>query len=536
MCMEQIKKIGPHPVLKPGVTVQIGLGKSTRLESVFERYVKICKNRDPSHRPVSVSDLEFVHALVLKGSETVEQAALMKDDRIRVRAERSVINLQERERAKVQRDSDLVFFQQMKTLLKPDLSSSNDLVYLDCRGQLPIGGSVRGRPMPCIVSLVGKRCPWLRRQIDFALADEKPTSVDRKAYDRTDSWSRRTSSRDTSPRGEVSEEPDRSVSRDEEEEDMPIEMVVQNENAQAPAAAAARAEIAPDTAIIQSEGDDCLEDETIEEVDSKPTVVIPDHPPQAMVLLLEYCYTNRVPSLGVEAFKASARTRLAARDFQGNIPPYTIASAGKRWPSRGEPTVNFHTALACLELAEEAGLPRLSLMCEVAAAQLVHPSNVMDALTLCGRMKSETGNELSRLRQAAMDIVLHGKRNIADKNAFRNALEADSKLLVPTLLQGLVQTLDQRMDRRQLHEYENRDWQATAYAHFDHIDRDDDYKRARERRQRRIERHPEGEQAVVVDEFEAMATRRPTKKARRTGTSLRSVLRQPEKRNRRNSH
>ena len=96
--------------------------------------------------------------------------------------------------------------------------------------------------------------------------------------------------------------------------------------------------------------------------------------------------------------------------------------------------------------------------------------------------------------------------------------------------------MTERMDRRSLYEYENRDWQTTAYAYFDQVDRDDDYKRARERRQRRIERHPEGEQSIVVDEYEALATRKSLKRARAGGHSFRSVLRRPEKRDRRNSH
>jgi hypothetical protein len=539
--MEPIPKYDNHPVLKPGVTVQIGLGKNTRLESVFERYVKVCKNKDPSHRPVSVCDLEFVHSMVLKASDTVEQAALMKDDRIRVRAERSVKTQQEREHIKIQRDSDLLYFQQMKDLSKVDPSMTNDLVYLDCRGRLPIGGPKRSRPIPCVVSLVSKRCPWLRRKIEFALGDQKPSPSEHKLYYRAGSFSRDTpSSRNTSPRGgDVSEDHDGSnlsISREEDEEDLSIQMVDRNnDDGQMPVPPAAALADIPAAAEIEMEDDQFAEEEVMDDVPSNPTVVILDHPPQAMELLLEYCYTNRVPSLGMEAFKVAARSKLLPRDLQGNIPPHSMSSGGKRWPNRGEPTVNFHTAVACLELAEEAGMPRLSLMCEVAASQLVQTSNFTEALSICGRIKNETGSDLRRLRQAAMDIVLHAKHRITDKSNFRYALMEESALLVPTLLQGLVQSMDERMDRRQLKDYENRDWQVSAFAYFDQCDREDDYKRARERRQRRIERHPEGDQSVVVDEFEAMATRRSLKRVRHSGHSIRSVLRRTEKRDRRNS-
>lgn len=536
VCSEPIKKFDRHPILSPSVTVQIGLGKGTRLEAVFERYVTICRTRDPSRRLVEVSDLEFVHSTVLKGSETAEQAALMKDDRIRVREERSHAEKQEKERMKLQRESDQRYYAQMKALLRPDPLLVNDTVLLDCRGKLPNYNQPRVRyPVPCIVSLAGHRCSWLRRKIEAGLAIHKSLESDQKHYSQRDS-AEHLRSRQTSPSSATSEGQDSNLSmtRDDEEDDLPIRMVDRSQNdphLRMPAAAAA----APTAAEIEIEGDDVLEDEVMEELESKKIVVIHDHPPEAIILLLEYCYTNRLPALGVEAFKTAAQTKLLPRELQGNVPPFSLSSGAKKWPNRGEPTVTFEMALSCMELAEEANMPRLSLMCEVAASQLVQSSNVVSSLTVCSRIQKETGNELSRLRQASMDVVLHAKRSVTDKNAFRQALSEGPKLLVPTLLQGLVQAMTDRLDRRSLYEYESRDWQTTAYAYFDQCDRDDDYKRARERRQRRMERHPDGEQPLVVDEYEAMATRKSLKRVRASGHTFRSVLRRTEKRDRRNS-
>lgn len=521
--------------MSPSVTVQIGLGKGTRLEAVFQRYAQVCREKDQLHRDVEISDLEFVHSTVLKGSETAEQAALMKDDRIRVRAERSHAEKQERERIKLQRDSDLRYFSQMKALLRPDPLLAHGTVLLDCCGTLPNCVQPRVRfPIPCVVSLASHRCHWLQRKIEVGLANQKYSEMDQKLGKEIAGHLR---SRQTSPSSATSEGQDSNVSitRDEDEEDLPIRMVDRSlehpQRAIQPAAAAA-----PAAAEIEMEGEDMIEDEVLEDnIGSKPIVVIQDHPSEAVVMLLEYCYTNRLPALGVEAFKVASRTKLLPRENQGNVPPFSLSSSAKKWPNRGDPTVTFEMALACMELAEEAGMPRLSLMCEVAASQLVQSSNVVSALTVCARIQKETGNELSRLRQASMDVVLHAKRSVTEKNGFRQALQEEPKLLVPTLLQGLVQSMTDRMDRRSLYEYENRDWQTTAYAYFDQCDRDDDYKRTRERRQRRMERHPDGEQPLIVDEYEAIATRKSLKRARASGHSFRSVLRRTEKRDRRNS-
>jgi hypothetical protein len=139
-----------------------------------------------------------------------------------------------------------------------------------------------------------------------------------------------------------------------------------------------------------------------------------NHSPDAAKLLLEFCYTNRVIPLGCIAFLQSCKSK-PDRKQNEPVPPFSIGSSSgsHHWPNRGEPTVSFPVVVATLALAEEASLPRLSLMCEIAAARLVSSTNVMDALAMYQTQKELTGNSLPRLRKAAMDIVLRsGPRGV----------------------------------------------------------------------------------------------------------------------------
>jgi hypothetical protein len=469
--------------------------------------------------------MEFVHSTVLKGNETAEQAALMKDDRVRVRPERSAVTQQEKERAKLQREFDHRYFTDMKGLLRPDLNEipSKDTVVLECQGRLPppFHGGRYFYQMPCIVSIVNGRCPWLRRIIESALANQND---DQKKKPLVSSFFNPGAGQD-SLSSAISGGQDSTASMklddDEEEDEPPIRMVDRSQVIVQGALQAAAA--APAAAEIEMEGEYDVLNEGVQDMGSSRVVVIADHPVEAMQVLLEYCYTNRVVSLGVEAFKVAARTKLDPRGLQGNLAPFSLSSGAKKWPARGQPMISMDATLAALALAEEASMPRLSLMCEVAAAELVSSGNAVKALSMCARIHEETGNNLNRLRQAAMDVLLHhqGKRAADVSESVRLALksETESKALVPTLLKGLVDSMSERMDSRSLYEYENRDWQTTAFAFFDQVDREDTYRRARERRHRRVERHPDGETSLIVDEYEARASSNSLKRVR--GHSIR---------------
>ena len=151
------------------------------------------------------------------------------------------------------------------------------------------------------------------------------------------------------------------------------------------------------------------------------------------------------------------------------------------------PLVSFQVALAGIELAEEANIPRLSLMCEVAAAQLVSSTNVVRALSLCAAQKSKSGNDLPKLRKAAMDVVLrNGSRGVLELGrtpSFRKALEEPRAIIVPTLLQGTTEAVTRYGKRGQ----SKRTKLNVSIYSFDELDREDAIKRERERRKRRIE-------------------------------------------------
>ena len=202
------------------------------------------------------------------------------------------------------------------------------------------------------------------------------------------------------------------------------------------------AEIENDEEDLNAESDTSNNESRISIDNSKLLYIeIKDHPPEAMKILLEYCYTNRVENLGFEAFMLSCRTKPQYKKMQGPVPPFSL----RRWPNSGEPTIMFDVALAGIRLAEEAQLPRLSLMCEIAAAQLVDHFHAVDALSACEEQRQLTGNPLPRLRKATMEIVLvsyHSFDESVTISFLKNALLEKSSLLIPTLITGTMEAIE----------------------------------------------------------------------------------------------
>jgi len=186
-----------------------------------------------------------------------------------------------------------------------------------------------------------------------------------------------------------------------------------------------------------------------------PLIIPLSHPPEAVKLLLEYCYTNRVLPLGYEAFQKSYRkpdlNKLDAllHPHVGPVGPYppTFGQGSRAaWSNGGKPTVSLSVALAGIRLAEEAELPRLSLMCEIAASQLVSAATLLESLALCEESKrGKCGNGLSILRRAVMQHVLaHGARGVADLAAmpsFQRGLQERGDVVVPSLLTGVAEAI-----------------------------------------------------------------------------------------------
>lgn len=147
-CAQDLDELAPsNPMLKQGTTVYIGLDKNTKLEKVFNQYIKFVNSKIPKKNKggedvnilntVKLSDLEFLHCILLDAKETVEASALMKNDRIKVYRERSKERSTKAEVMKQQRDSDRKYFKDLRQLLpNPSPEGMGCDVVLDCRGKI----------------------------------------------------------------------------------------------------------------------------------------------------------------------------------------------------------------------------------------------------------------------------------------------------------------------------------------------------------------------------------------------------------------
>jgi hypothetical protein len=499
-----------HAVLRPGVVVSIGLDKNTKLSSVFSRFVEFCNESTSVSGTavdrIDVADLEFIHCQLLNPNDTAEASALMKNDKIHVRSIRTGQREAESERKRIQRDADRDYFRQLRHLM-PDLggSRSSDII-LDCRGKL-LDENGRNQQVLCTTvrahsSLLSRRCKWLheiiiRARLEAArkrYGELTPDDgiIDNDGADVLDGSNPRKVSRVESE-----------GKNDEDKEDdgigiLPFPPVARKRQASGGATEIendddeelvdldALARCRPDSPDISghlqsSYGGDLL------------WITLADHSPEAVKLLLEFCYTNRVLPLGQEAFIQACKSK--PQKYQGPVPPYQSNSTGsRRWPNNGQPLVSFSVALAGIALAEDASMHRLSLMCEVAASQLLTASNVVEALSVCTTQKMLTGNSLSRLRKATMNIVLrNGSRGVIELGrnpSFKRALQERASLLVPTLLEGTMEAVTAaEKARKEQTPVAIRDRNAATESCYDELDRADSYERERERRKRRQERH-----------------------------------------------
>lgn len=180
-----------------------------------------------------------------------------------------------------------------------------------------------------------------------------------------------------------------------------------------------------------------------------PLIIPLSHPPEAVKLLLEYCYTNRVLPLGYEAFQKSYRKPdLNTPDSPvGPYPPTFSQASRASWSNGGKPTVSLSVALAGIRLAEEVELPRLSLLCEIAASQLVTAQTLLESLALCEESKrGKGGNGLAILRRAVMmqHVLAHGSRGVSELAAmpsFQRGLQERGDVVVPSLLTGVAEAI-----------------------------------------------------------------------------------------------
>jgi hypothetical protein len=485
--------------LRPTITVSIGLDKNTKLSAVFNRYVEFCNEATGNER-IYVSDLEFAHCQLLNGGDTAEISALMKNDKVKVRGVRTSERKQETERKGIQREADRNYFSQLRHLMGKKTAD----IILDCQGKL-LDENGRNQQVLCTEvrahsAILGKRCPWLGAIIQKA---------------RSEAAAKRTLENISTP--EFDDEEKEEVIRveserktvEEEKEDDSIEVLSyspkdKGEGELADESSGANEiendddedEDQPFNESRNAEDQNGLESPVVVPSEQEQTtlqrnllvVTIPQHSPEAIKLLLEYCYTNRVVSLGQESFTKSCKTKPTKR----------------RWPNNGYPMVPFSVALAGIALAEEAFMHRLSLMCEIAAAQLITPGNVVEALSICTSQKSISGNDLPKLRKASMEILLsNGARGVTELDrtpSFRMALDERRADIVPTLLQGTTEAVTSYEKSRG----NKRTKPCFSSQSYDELDRKDSFKREKERRKRRKQRREDGQDRPfeIIDDLE----------------------------------
>ena len=378
VCEEALDFCPQHPILRPGIVVTIGLSKSTKLSAVFQRYVDFCNEATTSkEEKISLCDLEFVHCQLLNGSDNAETSGLMKNDKIKVRKDRSAERVAEQERMRLQREADRNFFHQMRHLM-PDMGGSKTAdVILDCKGKLFDESGRNQQVLSSIVKahsvILKKRCPWLEGMIRTA---EIKAAMEGDV-DEIRSVSKRNEDLDDEKSILVCRVESDLKSGDEQEEnddDSAVLTFAPKEKHDTEEAGSGAAEIE-----IDDEDDDASDEDfraqpladdgrprspaVLTSTNHSPQVtkflrITLDHSPEAVKLLLEYCYTNRVASLGQDAFVHACKTR--PLKHAGPVAPYPISTSGsRRWPKNGHPTVTFAVAVAGIVLADEAGLPRL---------------------------------------------------------------------------------------------------------------------------------------------------------------------------------
>lgn len=505
--------------MRPGIAVSIGFDKSTKLWSVFRRYVDFC-NQSAEGSDIDVidrDDLEFVHCQLLKGDETAEHNALMKNDRILVRKVETAKREIEAERKRLERDADRNFVQQLKCMM-PDAGGSRTAdVILDCRGRLVDSEGRNQQVLSSTVrahsAIVSKRCPWLGRIIKDARIKALKKEFDDSEYDDDGAPKKQETPADvkSKPKTGVAEIEDDTnddeggISSDTDSDDTSSGVKREKDDNLNMAANKIEDDNNDDDDDDREDSDDPdlptrVVDEELSDVVTSPlpqrrrargliVVQLPKYSPEAIKLLLEYCYTNRVLSLGHDAFVQSCKTK--PTKHQGPVPPNSHLSP-RRWPNNGLPTISFQDALAGIALAEEAGIPRLSLMCEIAAAQLVDIRNVTEALTSCSTQRDRSGNDLPRVRKAAMEIILgsgqRGVLEISRMQQFQIALEEQRTSIIPILFQGASELVALHKPKREDTTELAKNQKYLASLSFGSMDRSDVRRREHERRMRRQER------------------------------------------------
>ncbi|GKY99028.1 hypothetical protein MPSEU_000858500 [Mayamaea pseudoterrestris] len=418
---DHLYKPDTHPVLKLNQSVRIGLGKATLLEKVMQRYTVICNELRPEGtEAVDVSDLDFIHVQLLKAIDTPEAAALMKNDKIRVLRERRTQRAHDLERLRQQREYDKKFFEQMRGWLA--MPKVGKKIALLCRSSDQHDNMQTFDVVRCDEAIVSKRCKWLgalisrQRQYELLRREQNGSRVSNLSED------------------DDNVQPVYANERLDQERRIERALAIahiENDNF--------NGLFFEHSAAAQIENDD--EDYYDGEAPSALEVPIPlDVSANAIRLLLEYIYTNRVASFGVDAFTTACRTRPSEKRLEGPVPPFDVERRVRQWPNKGLPLLSFEDCIAAIQLGELASMPRFSLMAEIAASLKLSGRNVVSALTLCEKQRQLSGNPLPRLRKAVM-MVLKCHR-ILNEPSFLDSLNSQGNEMIPSLLSGVVDAVE----------------------------------------------------------------------------------------------
>lgn len=435
-CHEDLQTL-PRSVAKRGTTVRVGLDKTTKLYSVFSHFARFCTLTSKNKEPLSESDLEFVHDQVLSGTETAEGSALMKNDVVKVRKRRAEQEESRARRERMQRESDAIYFRQMKRLLCEGLTNhhnnTHDLI-IECRGTLKdkktnnLAQNPRHETTTALRAhraIISKRSPWFKDHIRRAVEAKQFHPVVRIPNDAVPIENHPTP---TNHKGNL----DRAANDDDDDDDdavQPLPLPSGDKNHDVGGGPR------PLALAGDKDNDRPAHNELNPAAEVVVRVVLERHPPEAVELFLEYCYTNRCAPLG-------------GRDDDAR------------------PLVSMSTALAGVELAEEARAPRFASLCETAATRLVRRDNVTDALCSC----AASDNGLPRLRERAMACLLERRvlEELASSTDFVETLRERSGLLVPAVLTGLVDAEDSRKRRRSVDRRHGHHHQHHGGAHHHH--------------------------------------------------------------------
>jgi hypothetical protein len=421
----------------------------------------------------------------------------MKTDTIRVRRARVKERKIMVDWSKLQRDSDKDYFVQLKNLMpdKMPLWMENSVVFL-CRGRIRDERGYRQNVLTSLVKgnerILAKRCKWLRDKIDAA-SGEIRIELNREVVEEGMVFEAHQRQVIDGRNGNaipvdddevvninnvnVNEEDGVNVERfvqvnavEDDEEDDPRRMHIDNmgiHNIQDLSADESQNDGAGDSEHGDHSGDNPnavpLDGRNDEHPSSllnshgggrNPVHVVLAHPPEAVKLLLEYCYTHRVIALGQKAFNKSYKpvdpnlVDPLLMDYCGPVSPFPSPRVRSPWSDDAlkKPTVNLSVALAGIQLAEEAKMPRLSLMCEIAASELVTDNSALEALALCEQQYRLTGNRLTHLRKSVMlyHVFGYGKKGVeklSNMSSFKRTLKEKNNDVVPSLMMGIMEAV-----------------------------------------------------------------------------------------------